>query len=250
MFKGLINLTGNSSDLEHLIIEGNTGNQHKYKVYLKHILYQPDYGGTDYENGASESPVICICCSNCVQGHKSLKDDADKDGKYADKQGLQWRRCREWKNFYDSGNDKLELILSHRFPKVTRNLIQLNFIIIVETVKVLDNVYRWLWRSSLYETWWSLVLAYVQVSLWQLLGRYWRQLWWILMTIIFKLLFTNVNTFLVLLNRLCSCRYWQCYGNYQGTHCSRCAATGYRISKFRCDNWWLIHCCLVELFLS
>jgi len=89
MFKGLINLTGNSSDLEHLIIEGNTGNRHKYKVYLKHILYQPDYGGTDYENGASESPVICICCSNRVQGHKSLKDDADKDGKYADKQGLQ-----------------------------------------------------------------------------------------------------------------------------------------------------------------
>jgi len=120
MSKGLINLTGDPSDLEQLIIEGEYF-RHKYEVYLKDLLYQPDYRGSDYENGASESPVICICCSNRVQEHKSLKDnDVDKDGKYADKD------CREEdteseESFYDSDDDEREHVYVTRicegYPK-------------------------------------------------------------------------------------------------------------------------------------
>jgi len=63
MAKGLISLTGRKSDLDQLIIEGEY-DDHKYEVYLKNLLYQPDYGGNEYEEGARDSPVICTCCQD------------------------------------------------------------------------------------------------------------------------------------------------------------------------------------------
>jgi len=61
MSKGHIVLTGEPTDLEQLIIEGDFYD-HSFQVYLKDVLYQPDYAGMDYEDGMENATATCICC--------------------------------------------------------------------------------------------------------------------------------------------------------------------------------------------
>jgi len=62
MSKGHIILTGEPSDLERLVIKGEY-EEHKFKVFVKDILYQQDYAGIDYEWGSMEAPAVCVCCN-------------------------------------------------------------------------------------------------------------------------------------------------------------------------------------------
>ena len=60
MGKGIIVLTGDKSDLEQVVIEGDYEG-HDFKVLLKDVLYQEDYGG-DYGDGSEGATAICTCC--------------------------------------------------------------------------------------------------------------------------------------------------------------------------------------------
>ena len=48
------------SDLEQVVIEGDYEG-HNFKVLLKNVLYQADYGD-DYEDGSEGATAICTCC--------------------------------------------------------------------------------------------------------------------------------------------------------------------------------------------
>jgi len=61
MAQGHILLTGEPSDLEQLIIEDEFDG-HEFKVHLKDILNQPDYGD-DYDDGSESAPAVCSCCN-------------------------------------------------------------------------------------------------------------------------------------------------------------------------------------------
>lgn len=60
---GFIKFTGEPSDLEQVVFEGTYGYDidHDFKVHLKDLLYQPDCGGHDYEEGSYDATVVCTC---------------------------------------------------------------------------------------------------------------------------------------------------------------------------------------------
>jgi len=62
MCKGHIVFNGDKKDLDQLIIE-ESYRDHRYKIYLKDVLYQEDYGG-DYEDGSEGASAECICCKD------------------------------------------------------------------------------------------------------------------------------------------------------------------------------------------
>ena len=69
MSKGFVKITGDVSDLEQVVLEGKY-DDHTYKVLVKDVLYQPDYGGNDYCDLADVT-VTCVCCD-------MEKDDYDE----------------------------------------------------------------------------------------------------------------------------------------------------------------------------
>jgi len=60
---GFIKFTGEQSDLEQVVFKGTYGYDmdHDFKVHLKDLLYQPDCGGHDYEEGSYDATVVCTC---------------------------------------------------------------------------------------------------------------------------------------------------------------------------------------------
>lgn len=62
MANGHVRITGEPIDLQRLVITG-WFQDHKYKVFLKDIIYQPDYGGNDYDC-SDDAPATCICCAH------------------------------------------------------------------------------------------------------------------------------------------------------------------------------------------
>ena len=69
MVKGFVQIKGDVSDLEQVVLEGKY-DDHTYKVLVKDVLYQPDYGGNDYCDLADVT-VTCVCCD-------MEKDDYDE----------------------------------------------------------------------------------------------------------------------------------------------------------------------------
>ena len=74
IYRGFIKITGHVSDLEQVIVTGvpNDNCTDKFTATLRDLLYQPDYAGMDYENGAQKASVRCdenkkgddLYCSN------------------------------------------------------------------------------------------------------------------------------------------------------------------------------------------
>jgi len=57
--KGFIQVEGKPEDLDMVVFEAKGECGHMFKPTLKQLLEQPDYSGTDYEDGAESATVKC-----------------------------------------------------------------------------------------------------------------------------------------------------------------------------------------------